>query len=107
MLRAPASCLSISASTAALGLFTNEVGGDGRSIYDGVTMIPETERSNAMVSMTYDFTDNLRGFFDLSYANVLGIKSRRRRPDSAPIKSITASRPTTPIWPATPRSRER
>ena len=56
-----------------LGLFTNEVGGDGRSIYDGVTMIPETERSNAMVSMTYDFTDNLRGFFDLSYANVLGI----------------------------------
>jgi iron complex outermembrane receptor protein len=56
-----------------LGLFTNEVGGDGRSIYDGVTMIPETERSNAMVSMTYDFNDNLRGFFDLSYANVLGV----------------------------------
>ena len=38
------------------GLFTNEVGGDGRSIYDGVTMTPETERSNAMVSLTFDFT---------------------------------------------------
>jgi iron complex outermembrane recepter protein len=56
-----------------LGLFTNEIGGDGRSIYDGVTMIPETERSNAMVSLTFDFTDNVRGFVDLSYANVLGI----------------------------------
>ena len=56
-----------------LGLFTNENGGDGRSIYDGVTMTPETERTNAMVSMTLDFTDNLRGFVDLSYANVLGI----------------------------------
>jgi len=55
------------------GLFTNEVGGDGRVIYDGVTVMPETERSNAMVSMSYDFTDNLRGFVDLSYANVLGI----------------------------------
>ena len=55
------------------GLFTNEIGGDGRSIYDGVTMVPETERSNAMVSLTFDFTDNLRGFIDLSFANVLGI----------------------------------
>ena len=55
------------------GLFTNEVGGDGRSIYDGATMIPETERSNVMVSMSYDFTDNLRGFFDASFANVLGV----------------------------------
>lgn len=55
------------------GLFTNEVGGDGRSIYDGATMIPETERSNAMVSFSYDFTDNLRGFIDLSYANVVGV----------------------------------
>jgi len=55
------------------GLFTNEVGGDGRVIYDGVTMMPETERSNAMVSMSYDFSDKLRGYFDLSYANVLGV----------------------------------
>jgi iron complex outermembrane receptor protein len=55
------------------GLFVNEVGGDGRLIYDGVTMIPETERSNAMVSLTFDFTDNLRGFVDFSFANVLGI----------------------------------
>ena len=55
------------------GLFTNEVGGDGRSIYDGATMIPETERSNVMVSMSYDLTDNLRGFFDASFANVLGV----------------------------------
>lgn len=55
------------------GLFTNEVGGDGRLIHDGVTLIPETERSNAMVSMSFDFTDKLRGFFDLSFANVLGI----------------------------------
>jgi iron complex outermembrane receptor protein len=56
-----------------LGLFTNEVGGDGRSIYDGVTMIPESERSNAMVSLSFDFTDRVRGFVDLSFANVLGI----------------------------------
>jgi outer membrane receptor protein involved in Fe transport len=55
------------------GLFTNEVGGDGRLIYDGVTLIPETERKNVMVSMSYDFTDNLSGFFDASFANVLGV----------------------------------
>jgi iron complex outermembrane recepter protein len=55
------------------GLFTNEVGGDGRSIYDGVTMTPESERSNAMVSLSFDFTENLRGYADVSFANVLGI----------------------------------
>ncbi len=51
----------------------SEVGGDGRSIYEGLTLVPETERSTAMVSMTYDFSDRLRGFFDLSYGNVLGV----------------------------------
>jgi outer membrane receptor protein involved in Fe transport len=56
-----------------LGLFTNEVGGDGRSIFDGVTMIPETERKNAMVSLSFDFTDKIRGYVDASFANVLGI----------------------------------
>jgi outer membrane receptor protein involved in Fe transport len=51
----------------------NEIGGDGRSIYDGLTLVPESERSNFLVSMSYDFSDSLSGFFDVSFANVLGV----------------------------------
>lgn len=56
-----------------LGTNQSEVGGDGRSLWDGSTLQPETERTTAMVSMTYDFSDSLKGFVDLSYGNVIGI----------------------------------
>jgi iron complex outermembrane recepter protein len=56
-----------------LSPFSSEVGGDGRRAYENTTLLPETERSNFMVSLTYDFSETLRGFADLSFANVKGV----------------------------------
>jgi outer membrane receptor protein involved in Fe transport len=53
--------------------FAPSFGGDGRPAYENTTLMPETERSNFMVSMNYDFTDLLSGFVDVSYANVKGL----------------------------------
>jgi outer membrane receptor protein involved in Fe transport len=50
-----------------------EVGGDGRLVWDGTALTPETERTTALVSFTYDFSDTLQGYFDLSYGNVVGV----------------------------------
>ena len=57
----------------ALSPFGAEVGGDGRNAYEDTTLIPETERSNFMVSLNYDFSDTLTGSIDVSYANVQGV----------------------------------
>ena len=56
-----------------LGVNQSEVGGDGRSVWSGTTLQPETKRTTAMVSMNYDFTESLTGTLDLSYGNVTGI----------------------------------
>ena len=53
--------------------FGAEVGGDGRRAYEDTTLMPETERSNLMASLSYDFTETLSGTFDLSFANVQGL----------------------------------
>jgi iron complex outermembrane recepter protein len=56
-----------------IGVMQSEVGGDGRSVWSGSTLQPETERTTAMVSLNYDFSDTLTGFIDVSYGNVIGI----------------------------------
>jgi outer membrane receptor protein involved in Fe transport len=53
--------------------FAAAVGGDGRRAYEDTTLLPETERSNMMVSLGYDFSGTLRGTLDVSFANVQGI----------------------------------
>jgi iron complex outermembrane recepter protein len=50
-----------------------EVGGDGRSIWDGTALTPETERTTAMASLRWDFSEQLTGTLDLSQGSVVGI----------------------------------
>jgi iron complex outermembrane receptor protein len=52
-----------------LSPFQTETGGDGRPYYDGQTLMPQTERSTAMASMRYDFSDSMTGYFDVSFAS--------------------------------------
>ena len=53
--------------------FAADVGGEGRRAYEDTTLMPETERSNLMASLSYDFTETLSGILDLSFANVQGV----------------------------------
>ena len=53
--------------------FEAEVGGDGRIVWDGTALVPETERTTGMVSTTYAFSDKLTGTLDLSYGKVIGV----------------------------------
>ena len=56
--------------------FSSSFGGDGRPAYENVTLMPETERSNLLASLSYDFTDTLGGFIDVSWANVKGLNTQ-------------------------------
>lgn len=56
--------------------FSSSSGGDGRPAYENTTLMPETERSNLLASLSYDFTDTLGGFIDVSWANVKGLNSQ-------------------------------
>jgi iron complex outermembrane receptor protein len=49
------------------------VGGDGRSVNDGLTLTPEVERATVYSHMTYDFTDSLQGFAELSFGEVTAL----------------------------------
>jgi iron complex outermembrane recepter protein len=58
------------------GLTTNVSGGDGRSVYSGVALMPETERTTSYARLSYDFTDTLNGFVEASYGEVEAVNEQ-------------------------------
>jgi outer membrane receptor protein involved in Fe transport len=56
--------------------FASSFGGDGRPAYENVTLMPETERANLLASLSFDFTETLGGFIDVSWANVKGLNTQ-------------------------------
>jgi iron complex outermembrane receptor protein len=62
--------IGLAGHSTTVGPSNQVVGGDGRPTYDMVGLRPEIERAVVYSHMTYDFTDSLRGFLELSYGQV-------------------------------------
>jgi iron complex outermembrane recepter protein len=62
-----------------VGRFSNRtpgaaaVGGDGRAVTDGLTLSPDVERKTIYSHMSYNFTDSVQGFVELSFGNVTAL----------------------------------
>jgi iron complex outermembrane recepter protein len=55
-----------------LGATGSVIGGEGKSIYDNLTLMPELSRQVFMANGSWEFSDTLSGNFELSYGNVEG-----------------------------------
>jgi iron complex outermembrane receptor protein len=51
----------------------NAIGGDGESIYKNLSLYPEVERKIAYGRLSFDVTDTLQAFTEISYGQVEGV----------------------------------
>lgn len=58
------------------------IGGEGKSIYDHLTIMPEQERSSFMAHASWEFTPELSGFVEVSYGTVDAINRQDAPPQN-------------------------
>ncbi len=52
------------------GITPGVVGGDGRPAYDGLGLLPELERTVVNANLSFDFTDTVTGYAEVTYGKV-------------------------------------
>jgi outer membrane receptor protein involved in Fe transport len=51
----------------------NVIGGEGPSVNDNLTLMPQIERETFMLNTSWDFTDTMTGFVEASYGTVTAV----------------------------------
>lgn len=71
----------------------NVIGGEGPSVNDNLTLMPEIERETFMSYSTWDFTDTTTGFFEASHGTVTASNLQASPGQNSAIACIAPSNP--------------